>query len=208
MSTQKLETRERIGATNYSFLTNHDESIAVDGLEDLFKWASEMVSDGEDSRLKRAREHRVRRQVLEVIQRLREQKAVGQATVEIAYLQRRVIALLQKLQDITEENSTIKQMLVAQCYTLKLIPELENEIKRLKEVEWDQQSSQAQQKELLNALSKLKRDRDFLDDLLTTNEEENIRLANLLSEARSEITKLQQRRWWHFFLCPWHNAKV
>ena len=182
--------------------TNHKDNIAVAGLEDLFKWASEVVSDGEDSRVKRAREHRIRRQVLEALQLLKEQKAVKQMTEEVAYLQRRVIALLQRLQEVTEESSTVKQTLVIQCNALERIPKLEQEIERLTAIEWDMKVAREEQKELMNALSKLKIDRDFLDDLLRTSEDENARLARLLCDVRAELDKLKARRWWHIFWKP------
>lgn len=183
-------------------LLNHNDCVSTEGLEDLFKWASEVVADGEDNRVRRAREHRIRRQVLETLQLLREQKAVKQANDEIAYLQRRVIALLQRLQDITEENASLKQVLVSQGYTIARIPKLEAEIERLLALEWDVKQATEEQKELMNALSKLKVDRDFLDELLHASEDENLRLARLLIDARAELDKLKARRWWHIFWRP------
>ena len=197
MELHKIESRLWPENPGSAQLTNHENSVAVEGLEDLFQWASDMMTDGEDGRVKRAREHRIRRQVLEVVQKLREQQAVVRATTELAYLQRRLIALLQKLQEVTEENAVIKQVMVAQAYSLEAIPRLEAEIRHLREIEYERQQAELEKKELLNALSKLKVDRDFLDDLLRAMEEENTRLAGLLADCQTELEKLKARRWWH-----------
>lgn len=182
---------------NYS---RHDNALALEGLEDLFKWSSEMVATGEDSRAARAKEQRIRKQVLELVQQTRQDKAVKEANSEISYLQRRVIALLQSLQELTQENAALKQIMVAQHFALQRVPELENEIDRLKTVEFDRDCAQAERRELLTGLSRLKKDRDFLDDLLTAVELENNRLAVLLAETKTELAKLQSRRWWHWLI--------
>src|SRR5579885_2428542 len=87
-----------------------------------------MVADGQDARVKRAREQRIRRQVMEAVQKLREQEALVRASQENSYLQRRLVAVLQKLQEYTEENATLKQIMVAQSFTLQRLPALEEEI--------------------------------------------------------------------------------
>jgi hypothetical protein len=179
--------------------TNHESSIALEGLEDLFKWASEMVADGEDVRVNRAKEQRLRRQVMEAVQRLREQEAVVRANHESTYLQKRLIAVLQKLQEFTEQNSTLKQIMVAQAFALERIPELEEEIKRLKSLELDIEASQLERRDLLTALSKVKVDCDYLDELLRVNEEENARLAEMLADTRTELAALRARKWWQFW---------
>jgi hypothetical protein len=192
---QRLEATAKTSST----LTKSDEAIALEGLEDLFKWAAETLSDTEDIRSKRMREQKMRRQVMEMVQREREQRAVARANVEISYLQKRVIALLQKLQESTEENATLKQTIIAQCATLLRLPELEAEVERLKSTESHIEKYQAEQQELLSALSRLKKDRDFLDDLLRANEDENTRLTALLLVAKTDLAALKSRRWWHFF---------
>jgi hypothetical protein len=197
-----LSTHNLNSVPHSSTFTKHDEAVAVEGLEDLFKWASEMVSEGEDFRMMRAREQRIRRQALDIVQRLREQKATARATEEIAYLQRRVIALIQRLQDLTEENCLLKQVMVAQAYVLQTIPQLENEIGRLKNIALRISDYQKEQQELLTALSRLKKDRDFLDELLQSNEQENTRLSGMLLDARAKIELLESRRWWHWFWPP------
>lgn len=180
-------------------VTTSKERTAVEGLEDLFKWASDMVATGEDPRARNAREARIRRQVLEVMQQLREHKAVERARDEVAYLQKRVIALLQKLQEFTEENTALKQIMVAQYYELQQVPRLQEEIKRLQSSEFDRKAAEQERENLLDALAKLKVDRDFLDELLQASEEENTRLARLLADAHAEVDKLRSRRWWHRF---------
>src|SRR5688572_20200916 len=76
-------------------LTNHEDAITIDGLEDLFNWASEMVADSNDPRGRRTKEQKIRRNVLEILQRNRDHEAREKYSEEIAFLQRRVIALLQ-----------------------------------------------------------------------------------------------------------------
>lgn len=200
MEAHKISARQP-GSPGFGNLsnTNHQSSIALEGLDDLFKWASEVVADGEDSRARRARDQRIRRQVMEAVQHLREQQAVVRSTQENAYLQRRVIALLQKLQDYTEENSTLKQIMVVQAFALERIPSLEEEIKRLKSLELDVEAAEDERKELLNALSRLKTDRDYLEELLNVNEEENSRLAEMLADVRAELDLFKTKKWWQFW---------
>lgn len=180
-------------------VASHEEAVAVDGLEHIFRWASEMVADGEDARVKMAREKRVRRQVLEVVQKVREQKIIQQATDENLYLQRRVIALLQKLQEVTEENSIIKSTLVSQYYALQRIPALEEEVRQLKSLEFEKEAAVTERRYLMDALARVKADRDYIEEVLTISEEENARLARILSETRAELEQHKSKRWWHIF---------
>jgi hypothetical protein len=178
----------------------HSEAIEIEGLDHIFKWASDMVAEGEDTRVKVAREKRIRRQVLEVVQKVKEQKAVAQAQEEITYLQRRVIALLQKLQEVSEENTTAKGLVISQYYMLQRIPGLEAEVKQLKAVEYEREAAVTERRYLMNALARVKSDRDMLDELLVANEEENSRLAKILATTRAELAELKSRRWWHIFM--------
>lgn len=179
--------------------SQHNDALDTEGLEHIFRWASDMVAEGEDARVKLARERRVRRQVLEVVQKAREQKVLKEANDELAYLQRRVIALLQKTQEVTEENSLLRQITISQYYALDRIPVLEQEIKQLRGMDYEREAAVAERRYLMDALAKLKADRDFLDELLTAAEEENARVARLLSQARAEIAELKERKWWHGF---------
>lgn len=180
----------------------HDEQVALDGLEHIFRWASEVVADGEDARVKLAREKRVRRQVLEVVQKYREQKLLSKAADETAYLQRRVIALLQRLQEALEENSAIKHIMVNQYWQLARIPQLERELRDLRSVEFEREAAVTERRYLMDALARVKTERDYLDDLLAANERENSRLSGLLKETRAELEEQKARRWWHLFLPP------
>jgi DNA repair exonuclease SbcCD ATPase subunit len=182
------------------------DALDLEGLDHIFKWASEMVADGEDTHVKLAREKRIRRQVLEVVQKVKEQKLLTQANEEISYLQRRVIALLQKLQEITEENTTAKNVVISQYYMLQRIPMLEQEVKQLRGMEYEREGAITERRYLMNALAKVKADRDMLEELLTTSEQENTRLAKILSDTRVELNELKDRRWWHAFFPPKKKA--
>ena len=114
----------------------HEQSVDTSGLDDIFKWASDIVADShEDSRVRLAREKRVRKQVLTVIQKSGEDKILAEANHEINYLQKRVIALLTKLQETIEENSLLKQIMLTQLYSLQQIPALEAELRQLKSIQ-------------------------------------------------------------------------
>lgn len=114
----------------------HEQLLDTTGLEHIFKWASEVVTeDTEDSRIQVTREKRVRKQVFEVVQKAREDKLLADAQNEVGYLQRRVIALLTKLQEVIEENSLIKQIMLTQLYSLQQIPLLERELNELKSIQ-------------------------------------------------------------------------
>jgi septal ring factor EnvC (AmiA/AmiB activator) len=167
-----------------SLIRQHQESVDLTGLEGLFQWASDVVAEGDDDRLKSVREKRIRRQVLEVIQTHREDK---------------VIALLAKLQEVTEENAACKQIMVSQSYALEKLPSIDSLSKEVKRVELERDSAVTERRYLMEGLSKLKVERDYLEDILTASEEENIRLAKLLQETRSELEEIKNRRWWHLF---------
>ena len=199
VSNQHNEALQSPGFSS-NLASQHEVAIGLDGLDHLFKWASDMVADGEDSRVRQARDRRIRREVLEVVQKAREQKIASQAMEEAAYLQRRVIALLQKLTELTEENASLKQIMVSQYYTLQRIPYLESQIKQIRTLEFEREAAVTERRYLMDGLAKLKTERDLLDELVTTCEEENVRVAKLLAEARKEIEELKARRWWHFFL--------
>lgn len=190
-------------ATGYNTFTTpdlheHGEAVSLDGLDHIFKWASEVVSDGEDERIRYARERRVRRQVLEVVTKYQQQRLAAKSKDEIAYLQRRVIALLQKVQELTEENSAVKQIMVSQYFSIQRIPQLEFEVKQLKAIEFEREAAVMERRYLMDALAKLKVERDFLEDTLTSAEQENTRLATLLKDTRCDLEEVKARRWWHF----------
>ena len=208
MSNQPLKTSDysELNASQAPLQQEHDQSVSVEGLEHLFKWASDVVSEGEDARVRIAKEKRVRRQVLEVVQQYREQKAIAKNQDELAYLQRRVIALLQKMQEMTEENAAVKQIMVSQYWAIQRIPFLEEQIKALKVVEYEKDAAVKERRYLMDALAKVKVERDYLEDILVTCEDENTRLAQILKSTRQEVETLNARRWWHIFWAPAKEA--
>ncbi|MDR3616866.1 MAG: hypothetical protein P4L53_25135 [Candidatus Obscuribacterales bacterium] len=177
--------------------SKHESAIDLEGLDHLFKWASEMVAEGEDNRVRQTRDKRVRREVLEVVQQARESKVVTEALDEASYLQRRVIALLQKMTEVTEENAAIKQIMVSQYYTLQRIPYLETQVKQMRTLEFERDAAVTERRYLMDALAKLKTERDLLDDMVTCCESENVRVAKLFQEAKLEVETLKAKRWWH-----------
>jgi hypothetical protein len=192
LDTRKLQTLENIEP-----LLNHEDAISVEGLEDLFQWASEMVADGADPRARRIREQKLRRNVLEIIQRNKEIEAREKFGEEISYLQKRVIALLQIVSEKIDENNNLKHVVVTQYFALSQLAKLEDEVKQLQAMTWYRDEAEAERKHLMDALSKLKKERDFLDELLTANEIENSRLAKAINQVSGELQQLKNRRWWH-----------
>lgn len=174
----------------------HEDAVALEGLDHIFKWASEVVADGEDNRAKLAREKRIRRQVLEMVQKYREQQILAKANEENAYLQRRVIALLQKLQETIEENAQIKQIVVNQYWQLSKMPAMERELREYKSRECERDAAVTERKYLMSALAKLKVERDYLEDIANVNETENARLSRLLNEAKTEVDTLKASKWY------------
>lgn len=183
-----------------SFEKKLDDPLDLNGLDHIFRWASEVVADEEDTRVKQAREKRIKRQVLETVQKVREQNLVADATNEIAYLQRRVIALLNKVQEVTEENSSVKQMLVSQFYALQQIPRLEHELRALRTNVIEKDAAVTERRFLMDGLAKLKVERDYLEELLNATEADNARLGAMVRETRDQVEELKARRWWHLFL--------
>lgn len=220
----------------FSPVDAHNDAVNVQGMEDLFQWASETVADGLDGRQRRAREQQIKRQVLSIIHRSADSQAQAKYVNELAYMQRRVIALQGALIDTNQEALNLKQVVVAQYVSLQRVPELEEKVIKLeteimlrdkkaaeqKSIEEQRKQADEEQKRseegrklvleierksveeernhMMNALAKLKKERDILDELLTANETENSRLVNLLNEARKEIEVLKSRRWWHMFM--------
>jgi hypothetical protein len=177
----------------------HEESLDLTGLDHIFRWASEVVADGDEPRAKIARERRIRKQVLEMIQQQREQQVRSEAQDEIAYLQRRVIALSAKVQEVTEENGVVKQVMLNQSFSLERLPRLEAEIKRLKMAELEKEAAVIERRLLMDSIAKVKVERDYLVDVLGEAERENVRLAKILKDTQIELDEYKQRRWWHIF---------
>jgi hypothetical protein len=181
------------------FDEKHEESLDLNGLDHIFRWASDMVPESEDGRVRVTREKRIRRQVLDLVTKTKEQNVLAEAAHEIGYLQRRVIALLNKLQEVTEEHAITKQVMLNQFYALQQVPKLEDELKQLQTMQFEKEAALTERKYLMDGLTKLKTERDYLEDLLNETEAENSRLSCLLRETRTELEAHKTRRWWHWF---------
>jgi len=179
---------------------SHDDAVTVDGLEDLFLWASEVVTDANDPRVRRTKEHKLRRNVLEMIQHTKEIEAKEKYADEVACLHRRVIALLQATAEKTEENSALKQIVLTQFMAMSRFANVQEELKQLQSLTWYREEAEAERKHLMDALSKIKKERDYIDEVLCAAEDENTRLAKLYSNVVAELEVLKNRRWWHRFL--------
>lgn len=173
----------------------HERSVDIHGLDDIFKWASDVVADG-DGRGDLAKEKEIRSQVLELVQKAKEEKVLAEANQEISYLQRRVIALLTKLQEVADENSLLKQIMLTQLYSIQQIPTMEAEIRELKSIQCEKDSAVSERRYLMDGLTKLKVERDYLEDVLNAAETENYRLTKALKNTREELLQYQSRKWW------------
>jgi hypothetical protein len=176
----------------------HEQSLDTVGLDHIFKWANEVITeDSKDGRVKQAREKRIRKQVLEIVQKVSEDKVLADAQNEVSYLQRRVIALLTKLQEVIEENSLIKQIMLTQLYSLQQIPLMERELKELKSIQCEKDSAVTERRYLMDGLTKLKVERDYLEGILVAAESENSRLAKLLKCTQEDLSTAKAPKWWH-----------
>jgi predicted nuclease with TOPRIM domain len=101
---------------------------------------------------------------------------------------------------LTEENAAVKQIMVSQYWAVQRIPALEEQVRSLKMVEFEKEAAVKERRYLMDALAKLKVERDYLEDILTTCEDENTRLSGILKETRAELTTLKAKKWWHFFV--------
>lgn len=193
----------------------HNFAVDVQGLDDLFQWASEMVSDGTDGRTRRAKDVRMKQQVLKIIHRNAGLAAHAEYQAELAYLHRRTIALQAQLLEKSEELTVTKQIMISQYCELQKVPQLEEKIVQLEaearkfdqaameaRKKADDSENEARKKELMTALTKALRERDYLDELLTVNENENVRLVKLLDESRREVDRLKGRKWWQVLFRP------
>ncbi|MBY0357766.1 MAG: hypothetical protein K2W82_07175 [Candidatus Obscuribacterales bacterium] len=197
MESQRAQfSEDKSGVANSGI---HEESVTVQGLDDLFEWASEMVAEGLDGRARKARDQRVKRQILNIIHRNADLQAKSKHVDEVTYLQRRAMALQNSLVEKLEEITMLRQIMLGQYYSLQRIPELEEKVSQLESMTWYREEAEEERKQLMTALSKLKKERDYLEDLVIVNEIENSRLSKLLAESKSEVEKLKSRRWWHCF---------
>ena len=57
---------------------------------------------------------------------------------------------------------------------------------------------------LMDGLTKLKVERDYLEGVLIAAESENSRVAKLLKSTSEELTLSKTKKWWHV-LFTWRN---
>lgn len=177
---------------------SHREAISLDGMDDLFRWASDVVAESNPGSVPVTdKDLKPKRDLVESIRKTHELESQQKYGEEISYLQKRCIALMQVLNEKLDETSVLKQIVVAQSYELKRVAELENEVKNLQQMTWYREEAEQERRSLMNALSRLKIERDMLDELLHSNETENSRLAYLLRECRQRLEFLEHRTWWH-----------
>lgn len=182
------------------------EPAEVEGLDDLFNWASETISEGLDSRQRKSREQRLKRQVLSIIHRTADQQARAKYADELQYMQRRVIALLSLLNEKTEETAQLKALVAEQFVSLQKVPELERQIEELSAA-LPQAVVNSERQGFLTALSKLKQERDYLEEVLLTNENENCRLSKMLVDAKVELDYYRCRTWWQCLKDAWRALR-
>ncbi len=199
-----MDTRKNV-VHNFDPQASHDDAVNIEGLEDLFNWASEVVADSNDPRTRRTKEHKIRRNVLEMIQYTKEMEARDKYAEEINFLQRRVIALLQVIAEKMDENGQLRQIILNHYFAFARVAELESEVKQLQQMTWYREEAEAERKHLMDALSKLKKERDYLDELLTVTENENIRLAKMYTSMRDQLEAIRTRRWWHPLVALFRN---
>ena len=151
-----METQKALVETNFSESSaDHQEAIALQGLDDLFQWASETVADGLDGRTRRAREHRVKSKVLAVIHEHAALQAKSKYTDEASYLQRRVMALQSVVSEKLEEVVVLRQVMVGQYLSLQRVPELEEKVRQLETDRVDRKVVEQQHKQLHEKIARL-----------------------------------------------------
>ena len=67
-------------------------------------------------------------------------------------------------------------------------------------VEYEKEAAVKERRYLMDALAKIKVERDYLEDILVTCEDENTRLSSILNSTRAELAEVKARKWWHSFV--------
>lgn len=151
-----VETQRALAETNtQGSVVDHEEAIALQGLDDLFQWASEMVADGLDGRTRRAREQRIKSKVLTVIHQNAAMQAKAKYADEVEYLHRRVIALQNVVTEKLEESVVIRQVMLAQHLSLQRVPELEEKIRVIETERVDRKVVEQQHAQLHGLIDRL-----------------------------------------------------
>jgi predicted nuclease with TOPRIM domain len=92
--------------------------------------------------------------------------------------------------------------MLTQLYALQQIPAMEAELRELKAIQCEKDSAVNERRYLMDGLTKLKVERDYLEGVLTAAETENYRLAKVVRITREQVVQLQTKKWWHSFW-PW-----
>ncbi len=174
-------------------------SMSLDGLDHIFQWAQEVVSTAPDYKINTANEKRVRRQVLELIQKYKDNEQTGLLKDEVQYLQRRSIALLDKITDLLKENTKLKVDNLEQYWALQEIAVLKKENHELKLMELELAQANEERTILMTSLLKHKKQTHILESLVEAVEEDNSRLAQRLADTRKELANLKNRTFWQKF---------
>ncbi len=179
-----METQKSLAETNaVASIADHEEAIALQGLEDLFQWASEMVADGLDGRTRRAREQRIKSKVLTVIHQNAVTQAKSKYIDEVNYLHRRLIALQSVVAEKLEEVVVLRQVMLTQYQSLQRVPELEEKVRVLETERIDRRVVDAQQKQLHCLIDQLQRE-------LARYEQADADIERLNEECHQLVTAL------------------
>lgn len=161
-----METQRALSETNVAASSvDHEEAIALQGLDDLFQWASEMVADGLDGRTRRAREQRIKSKVLTVIHQNAAMQAKSKYTDEISYLHRRLIALQNVVTEKLDEAVVLRQVMLTQHLSLQRVPELEEQVRRLETERVDRKVVEQQHAQLHDLIGRLQAEVDRYEDV-------------------------------------------
>ncbi len=192
MSTEKLANLNMTDMLENSLKTSED-SMSLDGLEHIFQWAKVVVSSDDENRINHSQEKRIRRQVLELIQKYKDNEQTGLLKDEVQYLQRRAIALLTKINDLQQENLKLKVDNLEQYWALQQMEALKQENHELKLIELELAQVNEERAILMTSLIKHKKQINILENLVEATEEDNARLATMLACTRKELGDLKNR---------------
>ncbi len=199
MSTEQLAKINMTEMLEHTIASSDTNSMSLDGLDHIFQWAQEVVSTSPDYKINSANEKRVRRQVLELIQKYKDNEQTGLLKDEVQYLQRRSIALLDKITDLLKENTKLKVDNLEQYWALQEIAVLKKENHELKLMEFELAQANEERTILMTSLMKHKKQTHILENLVEAVEEDNSRLAQRLADTRKELANLKNRTFWQKF---------
>lgn len=202
-----METQKAVGENGVASIADHEDAIALQGLEDLFQWASEMVADGLDGRTRRAREQRIKSKVLTVIHQNAAMQAKNKYADEVTYLHRRVIALQSVIGEKLEEVAVLRQVMLTQYQSLHRVPELEEKVRLLETERVDRKLVEVQQSQLHTRIDQLEAEVSHYRQL-------DMDIERLNDECRDLVTALAKLKAERDFLeelvetCEIENSRV